>query len=34
MQLWEDRLEDPDQLREGVCVALHPFFGEDSSRGG
>jgi hypothetical protein len=34
MQLWEDRLEDPDQLREGVCVALHPFFGEDSSCGG
>jgi hypothetical protein len=34
MQLWEDRLEDMDQLREGVCVALHPFFGEDRSCGG
>jgi hypothetical protein len=35
MQLWEDRLEDVDQLRQGVCVALYPFFGEDRScRGG
>ncbi|MHA7836058.1 MAG: hypothetical protein ACX98W_01210 [bacterium] len=27
-QLMESRLEDPEDLREGVCVAFHPFFGE------
>jgi hypothetical protein len=31
MVLMEDRLEDVEHLREGVCVALHPFFGEDAS---
>jgi len=29
--LIEDRLEDADHLAEGVCVAFHPFFGEDES---
>lgn len=28
-QLIEDRLQDVDNLREGVCVAFHPFFGVD-----
>ncbi len=29
--LIEDRLEDADHLAEGICVAFHPFFGEDES---
>lgn len=29
--LIEDRLEDLDNIREGVCVAFHPYFGEDES---
>jgi len=30
-ELIEDRLEDAEHLAEGVCVAFHPFFGEDES---
>ena len=28
MDLIPDRLEDIDNLREGVCIAFHPFFGD------
>jgi hypothetical protein len=31
MVLLEDRLQDVANLREGVCIALHPFFGEDGT---
>jgi hypothetical protein len=27
----EDRLQDRDHLREGVCVAFHPFFGAEET---
>jgi hypothetical protein len=29
MDLIPDRLEDLDNIREGVCIAFHPFFGDD-----
>jgi hypothetical protein len=29
--LMDDRLEDINHLAEGICVAFHPFFGEDES---
>ncbi len=29
--LRDDLLQDEDHLREGICVAFHPFFGEDES---
>lgn len=29
MDLIEDRLEDPDNLREGVCIAFYPYFGAE-----
>lgn len=29
MVLFEKRLENPRNIREGVCVAMHPFFGMD-----
>ena len=31
VELIEDRLEDEGHLREGVCVAFYPYFGEGES---
>ena len=28
-ELIEDRLQDEENLREGVCIGFHPFFGEE-----
>jgi len=28
-ELREDRLQDEENLREGVCISFHPFFGEE-----
>ena len=30
-ELIDDRLEDLDNLAQGVCIAFHPFFGMDQS---
>ncbi|HXV37702.1 MAG TPA: hypothetical protein VEC18_11165 [Myxococcota bacterium] len=32
-QLIPDRLQDLDNIREGVCVAFYPYFGEDERCG-
>ena len=29
MELLEDRLEDLDNLREGICIAFYPYFGAE-----
>jgi len=29
-QLRDDRLQDEENLAEGVCIAFHPFFGDDA----
>ena len=31
MELISDRLENPEHLEEGICVAFYPYFGEEQS---